>query len=388
MMHIFLNGLAASSSSGLTYIRNVAPHLSARPELHTTLAVNADLRQELQSLPNVSFLEIDVPAGATRRFWFEQTNLPKLIQQSGADVLISAGNFALRKSPVPQILLSGNSLYTSADFYHDLCRRRAYGLWLDTRIKGLLARKSIHWVDCTVAPTEAYAEVLRRWARGKVVGVHHGFDPDVFFRDQTPLPAEIQKQFDSARDSLRLLFVSHYNYYRNFETLLRALPLLCERLGKRDVKLFLTCKLRSEENPGSFRAEPAAALVQQLGIAGNVVELGAIPYRQLHHVYRACHIYITPAYTETFAHPLVEAMASGLPVVASDLAVHREVCGEAGLYFSRFAPTELAEQVLQLAHSEVLLQNQVRLGQLRARTFSWKDHVNEILLVADGLRKN
>jgi len=154
------------------------------------------------------------------------------------------------------------------------------------------------------------------------------------------------------------------------------------------VKLFLTCKLRSEENPGSFRAEPAAALVQQLGIAGNVVELGAIPYRQLHHVYRACHIYITPAYTETFAHPLVEAMASGLPVVASDLAVHREVCGEAGLYFSRFAPTELAEQVLQLAHSEVLLQNQVRLGQLRARTFSWKDHVNEILLVADGLRKN
>ena len=387
MIHIFLNGLAASSSSGLTYIRNVAPHLSARPELQTTLAVNAGLRQELQSLRNVSFLEVDAPAGAARRFWFEQTNLPKLIQRSGADVLISAGNFALRKSPVPQILLSGNSLYTSADFNRDLRRRRAYRLWMDTRIKSLLARKSIRWADCTVAPTEAYAEVLRRWAGSKVVGVHHGFDPDIFFLDQTPLPAEIRQKLDSARDSLRLLFVSHYNYYRNFETLLRALPLLRERLGKRDVKLFLTCKLRSEENPGSFRAEPAAALVQQLGIAGNLVELGAIPYRQLHHVYRACHIYVTPAYTETFAHPLVEAMASGLPVVASDLAVHREVCGEAGLYFSRFAPSELAEQILQLAHSEALVQNQVRRGQSQAGTFSWKDHVDKILSVAEGLRK-
>jgi len=46
-----------------------------------------------------------------------------------------------------------------------------------------------------------------------------------------------------------------------------------------------------------------------------------------------------PAYAETFAHPLVEAMASGLPVIASDLAVHREICGGGrGCIFPRFAP--------------------------------------------------
>ena len=61
--------------------------------------------------------------------------LPRLIRQSRAEVLISAGNFALRKSPVPQILLSRNALYTSADFFRDLRARRDYRLWLD-RVSG------------------------------------------------------------------------------------------------------------------------------------------------------------------------------------------------------------------------------------------------------------
>ena len=66
------------------------------------------------------------------------------------------------------------------------------------------------------------------------------------------------------------------------------------------------------------------------------MELGAVPYSQLHQVYRECSMYVAPAYAELFAHPLVEAMASGLPVVAADSAVHREICQDAALYFPRF----------------------------------------------------
>ena len=71
-------------------------------------------------------------------------------------------------------------------------------------------------------------------------------------------------------------------------------------------------------------------------LRNEVVELGAVPYGALHHLYRSCDVYATPAYAETFAHPLVEAMASGLPVIASDLAVHREICGEAAHVFPAF----------------------------------------------------
>src|SRR5271168_2745511 len=122
MMHLFLNGLAASAGGGLTYLRNVLPHLSGRASVQVSAAVNPQLRLEFSGLPGVSLPEINFRAGTVGRFWREQISLPAAIQQSGADLLLSAGNFALRKSPLPQILLSRNSLYTSADFLCDLRR--------------------------------------------------------------------------------------------------------------------------------------------------------------------------------------------------------------------------------------------------------------------------
>jgi len=383
-MHIFLNALGAACASGLTYVRNVIPHLAARVDARTTVAVKRQLRQELADAPNLSFLDIDFPPSAARRFWFEQTMLPGLIRKSGAEVLISTGNFALWSSPVPQVLLSGNSLYTSSDFSRDLRSRREYALWLDDRIKSFFARRSIHWADSTVAPSRTFADELRRWTGKEIVNIHHGFDPEVFFGESTPLPAQVQKKLDSAPDALRLLFVSHYNYYRNFETLLRALPILRDRLGQK-IRLFLTCQLRSEDNPGSYRAEEAAALVERLGIREEVVELGTIPYDLLHHVYKACDVYVTPAYAETFAHPLVEAMACGLPVIASDLPVHREICGRSALYFQRFSPEDLSRQVLRIAESTECRQQLSQWGKIRSQDFSWAKHTAELLGLAAGL---
>ena len=384
MMHLFVNGLAASAGGSVTYLRNVVPQLAARGGIRTTIAVQPDLRRELGELSNIAFIELETAAGTAKRFWQEQAVLPGLIRQSGAGLLLSAGNFALRKSPVPQILLSRNSLYTSADFMRDVRARRAYAMWLDTRIKAGFAKASIGWADCTVAPSEAFAAELRHWSGRKVVSIHHGFDREVFFHDPGPLPAALQQKLDATRNDLRLLFVSHYNYYRNFETLIRALPVLCQRLQGR-VKLVLTCRLHSQDNPGSYRADSAFALVRQLGMKEHVVELGAVPYRLLHHVYRACDIYVTPAYAESFAHPLVEAMAAGLPVVASDLAVHREICGPAALWFERFSSVELAERVAHLAAYSELKQELSALGRERARHFSWSRHVDEILQLARSL---
>ena len=338
-MHLFINCLAANSGSGLTYVRNIVPQISARPELRATLAVPSKLRSTLGSPPNISFFEVDIPAGAAGRFCWEQYYLRGVVQASTADVLISAGNFALWRSPVPQILLSGNCLYTCPDFNRDLLDRRAYRIWLDTWIRAFFARRSVRWADCTVAPSQTFAETLQSWTEGKVVGIHHGFDREIFFEDDGCLPAAIQEQIDADEDVLRLIFVSHYNYYRNFETLLRALSYIKERLGARRVQLLLTCKL-TEKDSGYYSAKAAGELIRELGISDEVVELGSVPYSVLQHVIRACHIYVTAAYAETFAHPLVEAMACGLPIVASDLLVHREICGGAAVYFPRFSPPD------------------------------------------------
>jgi glycosyltransferase involved in cell wall biosynthesis len=377
MMHLFINALAASAGGGLTYIRNVIPHLAAQPGLRVTTALSSGLREEFRAFTNMEFLEMEIPLG--RRFRFEQSILPGVIRRCGADVLLSTGNFALRNAPVPQVLLSRNSLYTSADFYRDLCSRGEYRSWLDTHARAWLAKKSIQWADVTVAPSEAFAADLRHWTGRPVRAIHHGFDYEAFSRDSRPLAVDIEEKLRAAEGSLKLLFVSHYNYYRNFETLLRALPILRERLADQPVKLLLTCKLLAGENPGLYHPESAARLLQDLGVSDMVVQLGAIAYHRLHGLYRRADIYVTPAYTETFAHPLVEAMASGLPVVASDLPVHREICGNAAVYFPKFSPDALAASVAQVAQSSERSRQMAMIGMERSQQFSWKTHVEAIV---------
>jgi glycosyltransferase involved in cell wall biosynthesis len=387
MIRLFINGLAASAGGGLTYLRNVVPHLARRLDAETTVLLNPAMRAEFGELPNVFLIEDRQSYDASRRFVHEQTALPKLIRQSGAQVLISAGNFALWRSPVPQILLSRNSLYTSGDFFRDVRARGDYAIWADTLVKGWLARRSISRADITVAPSAAFARELSQWSGRKVLSMHHGFDLDAFASDASPLPSAAQIQLEQGKDALRLLFVSHYNYYRNFETLFKAMPILRSRLREKDkkVKLFLTCRLDSGENPGTYRAESAASLASDLRESHDIVELGTVPYRSLHHLYRACHIYVTPAYAESFAHPLIEAMSSGLPVVASDLPVHREICEDAGIYFPRFSSEGLAERILQIEESAELAEKLSSNGLRRSRDFSWSKHVERLVVLAQEL---
>jgi len=382
-MRLFINSLAANAGGGLTYIRNTLPLLAANPDLQITVAIAPSLRREFSGLTNIEFLEQEL--STSRRFQYEQNELPREIREHRSDVLLSAGNFALRKSPVPQILLSRNSVYTSRDFYRDLWSRGEYRAWMETHFRGWLARKSIKWADVTVAPSRAFADELHRWTGKDVRAIHHGFDSDTFFRDDCPLSPEVEAKLTAAEGSFRLLFVSHYNYYRNFETLLRALPLIQRSFAPRAIKLLLTCKFLEGQNPGAYHPESAARMVRDLNLRDVVVELGAIPYHQLHLLYRRADLYVTPAYTETFAHPLVEAMASSLPIVASDLAVHREICAEAARYFPTFSPTDLAETVAQVAEAPTVGENMAANGRKRVGHFSWKKHVSEILELAKSL---
>jgi glycosyltransferase involved in cell wall biosynthesis len=381
MMRLFLNGAAASAGGGLTYLRNVIPQLSRQKDVVATVAVDAEYREQLPQPDNVSFVEASGRLGAGMRFLWEQSSLRAQIKAARADVLLSAGNFALWRSPVPQVLLSGNCLYLSRDFSADLRERHEYGMLTGHYIRGSFAKRSIRWADCTVAPSFSFADDLRRWTGAKSIQtIHHGFDHEAFFQNQTPLPGQIQTKLDSCGNAIRLLFVSPYNYYRNFETLFRALPLIRNLTG-RDTKLFLTCRLQPGENPGSYNVDRALSLVRELGIGGDIIQLGPIPNHLLHHVYRSCHLYVTASYAETFAHPVVEAMACGLPIVASDIAVHREICGQAGVYFECFAPEKLAQRVATVIGGAGQLEQMSKAAKMRSLDFSWQRHTEVLLTV-------
>ena len=384
-MRLFIHALGASAGGGLTYLRNLLSQLAARSDVAVTVLAGESAAGMIPSASNLEILDTGLEnRGTISRFWREQREIPKLIRKAGADVLLSTGNFAVWNSPVPQILLSRNSLYTCADFSRDLRRRGEYRMWADTRLKGLVARKSIQRAQLTLAPSEAFARELRAWSGHEVGVLHHGFDRDYFFREETAQSTVIQTRLKETEGAVRLLFVSHYNYYRNFETLLRAVALIKERRTSDKIRLLLTCELAPGKNPGSYRTDEACALLRELQIVEDVVQLGTIPYAELHHVYRGCDVYVSPAYTETFAHPLVEAMACGLPIVASDLGVHREITNGAALFFERFSPADLADKVMQLLDSPSLQADLRQQGLRRAESFSWKDHTEKLLALAES----
>jgi glycosyltransferase involved in cell wall biosynthesis len=382
-MRLFIHALGASAGGGLTYLRNLLAQLAARTDVSVIVLAGNSARDTISNFNNIEILNVGAEKGGVlSRFWWEQREIPALVRKAAAEVLLSTGNFAVWNSPVPQILLSRNSLYTSKDFSRDLRRRNEYRMWADTRVKGFVARKSIQRAQLTLAPSEAFAQELRAWSGHDVAVLHHGFDSASFFQDGTGLPVEIEGKVRETEGAARLLFVSHYNYYRNFETLFRAVALMKERRPSGRIRFLLTCELAPGKNPGSYRTEEASALLRDLKIQDEVVQLGAIPYRQLHHLYKLSDVYVSPAYTETFAHPLVEAMACGVPIVASDLAVHREITDGAGLFFDRFSPSGLADNIIRLLDSPALQADLRQQGLCRAQSFSWKDHADRLVATA------
>jgi glycosyltransferase involved in cell wall biosynthesis len=97
-------------------------------------------------------------------------------------------------------------------------------------------------------------------------------------------------------------------------------------------------------------------------------------------LYRDSDLFVFPSIAESFGHPLVEAMASGLPILASDIPVCREICGEAAIYFDPFNAKSLAEAIVHLEKDITLRKRLGEAGRRRAESkFNWADHVDRLV---------
>lgn len=75
-----------------------------------------------------------------------------------------------------------------------------------------------------------------------------------------------------------------------------------------------------------------AALARSLGVDGAIQVMPSVGHAELAALYRSAALVLLPSATEGFGLPVVEAMACGTPVVASDLPVLREVGGSSAVY--------------------------------------------------------
>ncbi|MFB3128006.1 MAG: glycosyltransferase, partial [Candidatus Acidiferrales bacterium] len=80
-----------------------------------------------------------------------------------------------------------------------------------------------------------------------------------------------------------------------------------------------------------------------------------------------------------------EALAAGLPVVASDIPVNRELAHDAALYFDPLNPEQLAARVEEIVVNGNHREELIHRGHEQARTFCWAAHVQRLLDSLDKL---
>ena len=184
--------------------------------------------------------------------------------------------------------------------------------------------------------------------------------------------------------SFRILYVSEYSDYKNLTTLFKAFLLLTIK-GAGDFSLVTTADPSQFPNVEITTREIDTALASDPRVAPYITFTGTVPYEQIQNLYTECDLFVFPSLAESFGHPLVEAMASEMPVIASDIPICREICSEAALYFSPLDARELAEKIALLRNDSDLRQQLGRIGRDRAeRYFDWKDHVARLVEIIEN----
>ena len=123
------------------------------------------------------------------------------------------------------------------------------------------------------------------------------------------------------------------------------------------------------------RRHPDLRLVLTGGAYSSFAHLDGIDVRgfvsadELLHLYRTASATVFPSLYEGFGQPLLEAMACGCPVAASDVAAIPEVCGGAARLFDPHQPEAIAEAVEDVLQRSELWASR---GLARADTFSWE----------------
>jgi len=379
MARILVHALAATAGGGANYLRNFLARLGELGSSHDWLVmVPADGEFSSQA-PNVRILRHKSGRGAFRRIYHDQIALRRLIKDEAVDLILATGNFGMLRPPVPQVLLNRNALYFSKEHLWELRRRGEFRELLNTIMRRRLALASIADSVCNVVPTHAFAGDIKaslpQVPDDRFFVVPHGFDHGAFRRETADAAS-------SAGTAKRILMVSHYNYFRNFETLIRAMAEL-RRASPMSLELVLTTKLGRGVKDHRYDTSEAAELVESLGLASCTTMLGTVAHNQLQELYSSADVVVCPSYAESFGHPMVEAMAMGRPIVASDRPLQREICGDAAVYFSTFDPQDLATRLQDVLTDHALASRLAAAGPQRAAAYSWERHFHELLGVLD-----
>jgi glycosyltransferase involved in cell wall biosynthesis len=118
--------------------------------------------------------------------------------------------------------------------------------------------------------------------------------------------------------------------------------------------------------------------VHRLKLHKHVRFFGFVPDQTLAALYRLAAVFVFPSLYEGFGLPPLEAMASGAPVITSNVSSLPEVVGDAAVLIDPYDPEAIADAMRRVLSDEALRQQLKERGLVRARHFSWDRSVRRV----------
>lgn len=327
--------------------------LNYRPVLHqpTGIGVYANsILPELQKLPNHLIIGGHVGSSThrlTRAFW-TQYRLPQIAHERGASLIFTPapeGYLGLQK--IPQVVM-----------VHDLRpishpERSLQSIYFRSWVPHLLD-SCMH----VLTNSQFTATEIQRCTKidgSKISVIPLGFNDEVF-NHQTVSKRQLDYPY--------LLHVGQAYPHKNLARVINAFS-KCS-LAFPELRLVLAGKSHPTES------KRLVNLVNHLGLREKVNFLSYVEAKQLPGLYRHAMALVYPSLWEGFGLPVLEAMASGTPVITSLGSATGELASDAAILVDPCSTDQITSAMLDLISQPTLRSDLVRRGLQRASQYSWR----------------
>ena len=232
--------------------------------------------------------------------------------------------------------------------------------FLNPTYKKLFWRRILPLSDIVICPTADYIDI---------VSDKYGVDSDKCVIIPSGIDTKKFSLIDENVDHTEvtdLLFVGRLSKQKNIPMLLSTLKLIQD---KYDLTLHIV-------GDGEERLAIRSMIKKEK--LRNVVLHGRVSDMKLKKLYQSSDIFILTSHQESFGIVLIEAMASGLPVVASDIIGVRNVVEDSGLLVK---PTSenFASAIIKLIEDDGLRRNLIRKGKEKVKDYDWDEIIEGVI---------
>lgn len=390
---LIINAVASRAGGGLNDLVHTLPllerELGSRGWSVSTYVVPVGaeaLTRAGASLANVRTVSIDSPV---HRAMWEMRRLPAIVRKEKPAIVFQFSNLIFREMGVPQITVLRSQTFFSPD-YAGQSRRGMYQK-LRFSIGQYRSRKTIERAAAVFCISQTQKDDIRR-AHGiladRVEVAHLGVcTPERVLRgnlhdqagtlDSLPSEACVALSKVIRPGSRVLLNISHYYQQKNLLTLLEAVDQMSHVDPK--IRLILTAGVVNYSGPVGDCERREMQLARDLTRRGILADLGPVHKDCVWPLLQRADVFVFPSSLESFGHPLLEAMAVGTPVVASDTPIHREIAGSAAVFHDVYDSASLASAVRRVLDDPMLRSHLITEGEKTIARFSWNAHVQKLV---------